>query len=148
MTNFRETWYVGSARRKSYPGGNCHQRRILNSSFAYLSVWATVMKLSMWVFLDSSITHVFCCYRWAYFNTQMSYLKVAHLRISSDYLNDIKVKHPDFYIGYSDQLGMWGALDSSITHCSVAVDAHIKCLICILSPKVPHGAYSMNISSV
>ena len=65
-----KTWYVGSSGLKYYPCvllSMC----ILSTSFAYLfwlvnntnaniksSIWAAVMKLGMWVEVDSSITHV------------------------------------------------------------------------------------------
>ena len=75
MTDFHETWYMGSVRHKCYHVDCRHLMHIFNSSFAYFFgfannskaeyqrfIWATVMKLGMWVDVDSGITHVFCCY--------------------------------------------------------------------------------------
>ena len=64
-----------------------HQMRIFNISFAHLfwlannkklniqsSVWATLMKLGMWVVMGTSTTHVVCCHQMCIFNTSFAYL--------------------------------------------------------------------------
>ena len=64
-----------------------HWMCIFNASFAYLfwlannkksniqsSVWATLMKLSMWVVMGTSTTHVVCHHQMRIFNTSFAYL--------------------------------------------------------------------------
>ena len=64
-----------------------HQVRIFNTSFAYLfclaynkksniqsSVWATLMKLGMWVVMGTRITNVVCHHEMCIFNTSFAYL--------------------------------------------------------------------------
>ena len=64
-----------------------HQMRIFNTSFAYLfwlannkniniqsSVWATLMKLGMWVVMGTSTTHVVCCHQMRVFDNSFAYL--------------------------------------------------------------------------
>ena len=61
MTNFRQTWYVGSGGTNTTQVVCRHRMRIFNTSFAYLfclannkksniqsSVWAALMKLGLW----------------------------------------------------------------------------------------------------
>ena len=90
MTNIRKTWYVGSGGHKYYPCGHvvCRQRMcIFNTSLhicsAWLitkkaniqsSVWATVMKLGMWVVVGTSTTHMVCHHQMRMFNTSFAYL--------------------------------------------------------------------------
>ena len=64
-----------------------HGMRIFYTSFAYLfwladnkkvniqsSVWATLMKLGMWVLMGISATHVVCRHQMRIFNTSFGYL--------------------------------------------------------------------------
>ena len=66
-----------------------HQMCIFNTLFAYLfwlannnkkkkniqsSVWATLMKLGMWVVMGTSTTHVVCYHQMCIFNTSFVYL--------------------------------------------------------------------------
>ena len=78
----------------------------------------------MWVVVDSSITHVFCC--------QCTY-QVPHLYICSDWLITKNANIKTSIWATVMELGMGVEVDSRITQCSVVVDAHIKYqyLICI-----------------
>ena len=64
-----------------------HQMHIFNTTFAYLFllannkkgniqrfVWATVMKLGMWVVVGTSITHQVCGHQMCIFNTSFAYM--------------------------------------------------------------------------
>ena len=85
-----------------------HRMHILNSSFAYLfwlanntkaniqsSIWATLMKLGMWIVLGTSVIHMVCRHQMRTLNSSFAYL------FWFSYNN--KGKYPEFYLGYSDE---------------------------------------------
>ena len=108
MTDFRQTWYVGSGGTSTTHVVCHHWVRIFNILFAYLfwlgndkkvkypefcmgyidetwyvgsdghniqsSVWATLMKLGMWVVMGTSTTHVICHHHMHIFSTSFAYL--------------------------------------------------------------------------
>ena len=49
----------------------------------------------MWVVVDTSTTHVVCCYQMRIFNTSFAYLFWLG--------NNKKGKYPEFCMGYSDE---------------------------------------------
>ena len=80
--------------RSYFVGQICSDWIITKNANIQSFIWATMTKLGMWVDVDSSITHVFCC--WCAY-------KVPHLHICSDWLNTKKCKYPEFCMGYSDE---------------------------------------------
>ena len=83
-----ETWYGGNSGLKYYPCILLLAMHILSASYMHIcsdwlitknantesSVWDAVMKLGMWVVVDSSITHVFCCFQCPILSTSFAYL--------------------------------------------------------------------------
>ena len=82
------------------------------------SVWATLMKLGMWVVMGTSTTHLVCCHRMRMFNTSFAYLLWL--------ANNKKVKYPEFCMGYIDETWYVGSdghkyypLWSVVTKCGI-----------------------------
>ena len=88
MDYIDETWYVDSDGHKCYPRSLfslkcvyliphlhiCSDWLITKKSNIQSSVWATVMKLGMWVVTCTSTTHMVCRHQIHIFNTSFSYL--------------------------------------------------------------------------
>ena len=87
VTNFRQTWYVGSWEVQVLPMWSvitecahliphlhiCSDWLIKKSNIQS-SVWATLKKLGMWVVMGTTTTHVVYCHRMRIFNTSFAYL--------------------------------------------------------------------------
>ena len=83
-----ETWYVGSDGYKYFPCGLssvnvhilmphlhiCSDWLITKKSNIQSSVWATLMKLGMWVVMGTRTTRVICRHQICIFNTSFAYL--------------------------------------------------------------------------
>ena len=88
MTNFHQTWCVGSGGAQALPTRSivtecaylrphlhiCSDWLITKKSNIQSSVWATLMKLGMWVVMGTSTTHVVCHHQMRIFNTSFAYL--------------------------------------------------------------------------
>ena len=87
MTDFHQTWYVGSGAQLLTTWSVvtecayliphlhiCSDWLIINKSNIQSSVWATLMKLSMWVVMGISATHVVCRHQTRIFNTSFAYI--------------------------------------------------------------------------
>ena len=89
MTDFRQTWYVGSGGVTSITHVVCcHQMRTSNTSFTYLFSLANNKKsqisrvlyglhwwnLGMWVVMGTSTTHIICCHQMCIFIASFAYL--------------------------------------------------------------------------
>ena len=114
-----ETWYVGSDGHKYYPHGLsspnthliwhiCSVWLITKKSNIQSSVWATLMKLGMWVVMGTSTNHMVCRHQMSIFNTSIAYLfSLANIR---------KVDIKSFVWATVMKLGMWVVVGTSITH--------------------------------
>ena len=73
----------------------CSDHLITKKSNIQSSVWATLMKLGMWVVMGTSTTHVVCSHQMRIFNTSFAYLfSLANIK---------KGKYPEFCMGHSDE---------------------------------------------
>ena len=114
---FKKTWYVISARDKCYPRGllslNAHYQipnlhicsHWLKKYNIQSSLWATMLKLGMWVVLDTIISHGICCCWWTYIlSTSLVY---------SDWVITTKLNIQNSIWATVTKLSMWIVLDWS-----------------------------------
>ena len=107
-----------------------HRMCIFNTSFAYLfwltnneksniqsSVWATLMKLGMWVVMGTNTTHVVCRHRMRIFNTSFAYLFWL--------ANNKKVKYSEFCMSYIDETWYVGSDGHKYYPCGCRHQMHI-----------------------
>ena len=73
----------------------CSDWLITKKSNIQSFVWATLMKLGMWVVMGTSTTYVICHHRICIFDTLFAYLIWL--------ANNKKVKYPEFCMGHSDE---------------------------------------------
>ena len=126
MTDFCQTWYVGcGGGAQILPTWSvvtecayliphlhiCSDWLITKKSNIQSSVWATLMKLGMWIVVGTSTTHVVCHYQMRIFNTSFAYL--------FSLANNKKGKYPEFVWATVMKLGMWIVMGTSITTWSV-----------------------------
>ena len=86
-------------------------------------MWATVMKLGMQVVLWTSVTHIVCHHQIHFLNpgTSLAYFVLI------GYNN--KDKHPEFYMGHSDEIQYVGSAGDNCYPYGV-LSPHIEQLIC------------------
>ena len=87
----------------------CSDWLITKKSNIQSSVWATWMKLGMWVVMGTSTSHVVCRHQMCIFNTSFAYL----FSLSN---NKIKVNIQSFVWATVMKRGMWVVVGTSITH--------------------------------
>ena len=87
----------------------CSDWLITKKSNIQSSVWATLMKLGMWVVMGTSTTHVVCSHQMRIFNTSFAYL--------FSLANIMKGKYPKFCIWTTViKLGTWVVVGTSIIY--------------------------------